>query len=81
MSCPYSALFGEPGTGFHSTRFLGIALYDTIGTILIAIVTSYVFKISLVYSIVGWFVAGEVLHYAFGTNSAFLKMIGLSPKC
>jgi len=29
----------------------------------------------------GWFVAGEVLHYAFGVDTAFLKMIGIRPYC
>jgi len=81
MPCPFADILGKPGQGFHSTRFLGLALYDTIGTILIAIVTSIVFKIPVLYSIIGWFVAGEILHYWFGTNTAFLKMIHMSPKC
>ena len=81
MSCPYSALFGKPGEGVHSTRFLGIAVFDTIGTIIIAIVTAHFFKIPVLYSFVAWFVAGEILHYAFGTKTAFLEMIGMTPNC
>ena len=66
--------FGEPGTGFHATRIGGFALYDTLGTILFALLTSYFFKISVFWSIVGWFVAGEVLHWYFGVETAFMKL-------
>ena len=81
MQCPYANLFGEVGTGFHSTRFFGLALYDTLGTIALAALTSYFFKVNFVYSFIAWFVAGEVLHYAFGVKSGFLKMIGFLPNC
>jgi len=81
MSCPFANILGTRGQGFHSVRFLGFALYDTIGTIFIAIVTSVVFKIPVLYSIVAWFVAGEILHYIFGVNSAFLEYIGMTPNC
>ena len=66
--------FGEPGTGFHATRFMGFALYDTLGTILIAIAFSYFTGVSLLYSVIGWFVAGEVLHWYFGVQTAFMKL-------
>ena len=81
MPCPFSTILGVPGQGFHSTRFLGLALYDTIATIVIAIVTSVVFKIPVLYSFIAWFVAGEILHYVFGVDSAFLRYIGMTPKC
>ena len=81
MPCPYANLFGESGKGFHSTRFMGLALYDTLGTIGLAWLTSYFFKISFLYSLVAWFVAGEVLHYVFGVKSGFLERIGLVPRC
>ena len=81
MPCPYADILGKRGEGFHSVRFLGFALYDTLGTIFIAIITSYLFNISLLYSLLGWFTLGEVLHYVFGTNTAFLEFIGMSPRC
>ena len=81
MSCPFSTILGVPGQGFHSTRFLGLALYDTIATILIAIVTSVVFRVPVLHSFVAWFVLGEILHYVFGVDSAFLKYIGVKPIC
>jgi hypothetical protein len=32
MSCPYKNLAGEPGKGYHETRFLGISVVDVLGT-------------------------------------------------
>lgn len=67
--------FGEPGTGFHATRFMGIALYDTLGTIALALLFSYFTGISIWVSLLGWFVAGEILHWYFGVETAFMKLI------
>lgn len=32
MACPYKYIFGIPEQGFHSTRIMGLALNDTLGT-------------------------------------------------
>lgn len=63
----------------HAARFLGLALNDTLMTIVAAALTAFFFKINLVSSLIAWFVVGEVLHYIFGVNTAFLKMIGITP--
>ena len=81
MSCPNANALGVPEQGFHEKRLGPIALYDTLGTIALAALTAWFFKVSFVWSLVGWFVLGEVLHYAFGTPTAFLKMIGLTRSC
>lgn len=81
MSCPYANILGVRGKGFHSTRVLGLALNDILGTLVIAIITSYLLKINVLVSFVVWFILGEVLHYLFGTHTAFLEMIGMTPKC
>ena len=78
MSCPYAFIFGTPEKGFHSTRIIGLALYDILGTIGLAVLTTWIFKISLVSSLIGWFVAGELLHYYFGSQTAFLSMVGIT---
>ena len=77
MNCPYKYIFGQPNKGFHSTRLFGFALYDTLGTIVLAMLVTYFFKISLWKSILGMFILGEVLHYIFGTQTAFLTFIGI----
>jgi hypothetical protein len=81
MSCPYKHIFGIPGQGVHSTRIGGIALVDTIGTIVLAGGTSYLTNTSLFWNIAGWFVIGEFLHWYFGTQTAFLNLIGVSTNC
>jgi hypothetical protein len=81
MPCPYANILGTPGEGVHAQRFLGLALNDTIATLVAALLTTWLFDIPLLYSILGWFIAGEVLHYAFGVDTAFLKMIGVKPYC
>ena len=81
MPCPYANLFGEPNTGLHSIRLFGIAVVDTMLTILGAYVIAKAYKINFWYSLLGLFILGEVLHYLFGTNTAFLKMIGLTRNC
>jgi len=80
MSFQYANALGTPGEGVHAQRFLGLALNDTIATLVAALLTKWFFDIPLLYSILGWFVAGEILHYAFGVDTAFLKMIGIKPR-
>ena len=81
MPCPYANALGEPGKGIHAPRIFGLARNDLLMTIAASIITAYLFNISFLVSFIAWFVAGEVLHYLFGTNTAFLKMIGLTPTC
>ena len=81
MPCPYAHALGVPGQGFHAVRFMGIAVNDSLATIVLAFLTTYIVNISFLESLLGWFILGEILHYWFGTNTAFLKMIHLSPNC
>jgi len=81
MSCPYATLLGKRGEGVHSKRIGGFALNDTLATIAAAALTSYFFNISFLYSLLGWFIGGELLHIAFGVDTAFLEYIGLKPNC
>lgn len=81
MPCPYANILGEPGKGIHAQRIFGLALNDTLMTIAVAAITAYIFNINFALSLTAWFVAGEVLHWLFGTDTAFLRMIGLTPKC
>ena len=77
MSCPYKHLFGVPGEGPHSYRFMGLALVDTVLTILFAWLISYFTNRSFIESFIYLFVLGEILHYLFGTQTAFLTMLGI----
>ena len=75
--CPYKYLFGVPGTGPHSYRIFGLAAVDMALTILLAAATAKFTKTSFLLNFLFWFVVGEVLHYAFGTQTAFLTKIGV----
>ena len=77
MSCPYKHALGIPGEGFHAPRILGFARNDTLGTIVLAILTTWIWGIPLWKSLVGWFVGGELLHWMFGTQTAFLTLVGI----
>ena len=81
MSCPYKHLFGVPGEGFHSYRLFGLAVGDTLGTLVLAWITSYLTGSSLLWNFIVWFAVGEIMHYYFGTPTAFLKLVNLEPKC
>jgi hypothetical protein len=81
MPCPYANALGVPGQGVHASRIFGLALNDILATIALALITCFLFRISFGVSLLGWFVLGEVLHYYYGTKTAFLKMIGLEPNC
>ena len=80
-SCPYKDILGIRGQGVHSDRIFGLARNDIIGTILLSLATSILLNIPLWKTLLFWFILGEILHYIFGVNSAFLEFIGLSPSC
>lgn len=78
MSCPYKNIFGEPGTGAHSIRFMGFAVADTVLTFLLALYTQWEFGGKVWFHFVFWIVVGELLHYAFGVQTAGLTALGIT---
>jgi asparagine N-glycosylation enzyme membrane subunit Stt3 len=79
--CPYKYLLGVPGQGVHAARIFGLARNDIILTILLAAATSWLGGYRFWPTLLFWVVLGEILHYVFGTPTAFLKMIGMVPSC
>lgn len=79
--CPYAYVLGIPGQGVHAKRIMGFALNDFLATIVVAIITAYIYDISFIKSFLIWFILGEVLHYIFGTQTAFLTHIGINVNC
>jgi hypothetical protein len=77
MVCPYAYVLGVPGQGIHAPRIGGYARNDIIGTIGLAVITSFLTDTSFLKNLLAWFVLGEVLHFMFGTQTAFLTTIGL----
>ena len=81
MPCPFANLLGKPNTGVHSIRLFGLSVVDIALTIIGAYLITKVYKIDFWKSLLGFFILGEILHYIFGANTAFLQMINLSPDC
>jgi hypothetical protein len=81
-TCPFKYALGIPGTGFHAARIGPFAAYDTLGTIGLALLTWLLVRsIPFWKHLVAWFLLGEVLHFAFGTDTAFLRLAGLERGC
>jgi hypothetical protein len=81
MGCPYAFIFGKPNEGVHSRRFLGYAVVDSIATVLLAILVVFIWKVQLWKTIVVLFILGEILHYLFGVQTAFLTTLGITVVC
>jgi hypothetical protein len=47
------------------------------GAWLITLGTGY----PILWTFIGFFILGEILHYAFGTQTAFLTMLGIKVQC
>jgi hypothetical protein len=71
---------------FHKTRFLGMALFDWIGTFILAYVLyffiPYFSKMHYLTVVLITFIVGQVLHILFGVNTTFVNFLGFTfPKC
>ncbi|BBI30245.1 hypothetical protein QKT49_gp105 [Acanthamoeba castellanii medusavirus] len=76
MSCPYKDIFGVPNQGFHATRFLGLALYDVLGTLAIIVVLSFWLNPLIVTPLV---IASFIfIHWALCVPTALNKALGLA---
>ena len=81
MPCPYANILGVPGQGVHATRILGFSFNDILLTLLLAIFTAWLTNSSIFYNFVFWFIVGEILHYVFGAQTAFLTAAGIHVNC
>ena len=75
MSCPYTNMFGAPGTGAHSYRLFDLAIVDVVLTVLAAWITSYVSGLSIWLSLAIWFTAGIIFHRIFCVRSTVDKWL------
>ena len=73
--CKYKDLFGKPNTGLHSFRIFNIAVVDLILTIFAAYLLSFLFKISFLYSFIGLFIFGIIMHRFFCVKTTIDKLI------
>lgn len=74
MACQYKDLFGRPKVGFHKQRIAGFALFDTLGTVLIALAVAHLFKLSYVKTVAVAFLLGIGFHWLFCVDTAFMLL-------
>ncbi len=78
--CKYKDVLGIPKQGFHKTRLFGFALYDILGTIIIAFLIAFFFyknnllKAFLIILLI-LILLGIILHRIFCVNTTLNMMI------
>jgi hypothetical protein len=73
--CKYKNALGIPGKGIHSYRLFGVAIADVIMTIIGALLISYFFKKSFLYTLGMLFVLGIILHRVFCVRTTIDKLL------
>ena len=73
--CKYKNSLGEPNKGIHSYRFFGLAIIDVIMTLVAALLLSYFFKVSFIYSSIFLFILGILLHRLFCVRTTIDKQL------
>ena len=75
--CKYKDIFGVPGQGVHSYRFLDTAIVDYVLTIALAAVVTKVTNVPFVITTILMFVLGIVLHSVFCVPTNATKYLGI----
>jgi hypothetical protein len=81
MGCPYAHIFGKPKEGPHAYRFFGYAVVDSVLTVVLAALLSYILRTGFWITLLVTFIVGEISHYAVGVQTQFLTTIGISVLC
>lgn len=78
LFCPFKHILGHPKTGLHKLRMVGdTAMFDYIGTLLIAFFITYQWKIPLEISTIFVFVFSMLLHWLFCVSTNSNRWLGL----
>ena len=75
MLCQYKNIFGEVGTGFHSTRFFDIAIYDVIGTFGLALILQVLSGLSYRLCVLIMFLIAIISHRLFCVRTTIDKIL------
>ena len=73
--CVYQNILGKPGEGFHSTRIGGFALFDILGTFLLAFLITKYSKLKFLPVLLIVFIIAEICHYIFCVPTTFMKLL------
>jgi len=71
----YNKILGKPYEGFHSYRFLDIAIADVALTVAGAGAISYVYKVPFRYTSISLFSLGIVFHRMFCVRTTIDKIL------
>jgi hypothetical protein len=77
MSCPYANILGRPRTGVHSIRVLDFAIVDVLMTLLLALVSFAILRVSLFPLIILWFAIGILMHALFGVQTQLFTLLNI----
>ncbi len=83
MNCPFSKfkdIFGKPNEVAHKFRLFDLPLVDYIGTILLALLITYITKIPFELIIVIVLIIGIICHYLFGVETNLMKYFNIKCK-
>ena len=73
--CPYKNAFGKLKTGIHSYRIMDVAVLDFLVTAIAAYLITLASGVKFVYSFVGLFLAGILIHRLFCVRTTLDKLI------
>jgi hypothetical protein len=73
--CSYKNAFGELKTGIHSYRIMDVAVLDFGVTAIVAYIISLLSGVKFVYSFIGLFLAGILIHRLFCVRTTIDKLI------
>jgi len=75
MLCQYKDSLGKPNKGVHSYRFLGVAIVDVIASVIGGWSIAIWMKWNIVYTIIGVFISGILLHKLFCVRTTIDKLL------
>ena len=73
--CKYKDSLGIPGQGIHSFRIYGIAVADVLMTIIGAWLIAWLEKWNFLYTLIGLFLLGIILHRIFCVRTTIDKLV------
>jgi hypothetical protein len=73
--CKYKDIFGSPGKGIHSYRFMNLAIVDVVLTIIGAYIISLFSRIKFMYILLTLFLLGIILHRLFCVRTTIDKLL------
>ena len=75
--CKYQNILGTAGTGIHSSRIGGFALWDIVGTIALAGLMSSLINIGFLTALIILIIIAICLHWLFCVPTALNKKLNL----